>query len=154
MNQPWRDILSYTLSILGRLLLPILARRFQKFSLFLAPDTPCLGTSWAVTFRDPLRSGGSQPNGIDASLQQYGRFVWGVGHVQGEPGDPFLYRGFIKRNVFYGSFSRKDSHVLAGTGTFVLKILSDSRRLEGRCSWYDKILDDVWSSGYAWTRKG
>lgn len=77
-----------------------------------------------------------------------------MGHVQGEPGDPFVYRGSIKRNVFYGSFSRKDSPVLAGTGTFVLKILSDSRRLEGRCSWYDKILDDVWSSGYAWTRNG
>ena len=60
--------------------------------------------------------------------------------------------GRIKRNVFYGSFYRKNERILAGTGTFVLKIIADSRKMVGRCTWYDSLLDDVWSSSYVWLR--
>jgi hypothetical protein len=56
--------------------------------------------------------------------------------------------------VFYGTFKRTDSHILAGTGTFVLKISANSRDMTGHCTWYDNALDDVWASEYVWTRKG
>jgi hypothetical protein len=68
------------------------------------------------------------------------------------PADVFHFRGTIKRNVFYGTFARQDAQVLAGTGTFVLKVMADSKTLIGQCMWYDATLDGVWSSDYEWHR--
>lgn len=147
-----QDVILYVLGLLTRILSPSLQTLLARFCMLLVADVPRLGTTWVVHFREPSRTGNSNGNAIDASLQQFGRYVAGKGHCQGKPGDVFEYRGFIKRNVFYGSFRRVDSHVLAGTGTFVLKISPDSRQLSGRCSWYDNILDDVWSTKYNWSR--
>jgi len=114
-------------------------------------DVPRLAANWVIHFDDPC-PGGFRPAAIDTSLLQFGHQIQGTGHLQGHPGDPFEFRGLIKRNVFYGSFYRKDAHLLAGTGTFVLKIAADSRSMIGHCIWYDSLLDDVWSSKYVWTR--
>ncbi len=149
-----KDIITYVLALIARVLTPAFQRQVARLCSHLVADVPQLGTSWVVHFRQPSRFGQSKANAIDAELQQFGRFLRGNGHVQGEPGDPFKYRGVIKRNVFYGTFRRRSSHLLAGTGTFVLKINADSRRMIGHCTWYDNLLDDVWSSKYVWTRKG
>lgn len=148
-----QDALSYVLGLLASVLTPAFRRQIARLCLHLAADVPQLGTTWVVQFSEPWRSGRSRPEAIDAALQQFGRFVRGEGHIQGRPGDPFQYRGIIKRNVLFGTFRRKDSHVLAGTGIFVLRISPDSRRMTGRCCWYDNLLDDVWSSKYVWDRK-
>jgi len=66
--------------------------------------------------------------------------------------DTFTFHGTIRRNVLYGSYQRDDAHNLAGTGTFVLKIVAHSRAMEGQCLWYDGGLDAVWASGYGWRR--
>lgn len=147
-----RDILAFILSILAKLAGPLLRSRLSRLSLWLIPDTPRLAGAWVVRFRDPLSNGGSRVCSIDAVLSQYGRRVQGTGNVQGEPGDPFEYRGWIRRNTFFGEFRRKNQGVLAGTGTFVVKIAADGREMEGRCGWYDSDLDAVWSSRYEWVR--
>ena len=154
MKQHLRDIIIFTLALLARVLTPALQHRVVRLCVHLASDVPQLGAAWVVHFANPTRSGNSRNIAIDATLQQFGRFVRGHGHVQGEPGDPFVYKGGIKRNAFYGSFRRVDSHVLAGTGTFVLKISANTRLMTGHCTWYDNLLDDVWSSNYTWNRKG
>jgi hypothetical protein len=149
-----KDLITYALALVARILTPTFQRQIARLCVHLAADVPQLGTTWVVHFRQPHRSGGSKRTAIDATLQQFGRFLRGSGHLQGEPGKPFEYRGIIKRNVFYGTFRRKKSHILAGTGTFVLKISPDSRDMAGHCTWYDNVLDDVWASDYMWTRKG
>lgn len=149
-----QDIIAFLIAFVARLLTPAFQQWLARLSTRLVADVPRLGTTWVVHFTNPDHRGGSKAKAIDAALQQFGRFVHGSGHVQGEPQDPFEYRGVISRNVYYGTFRRKDAHVLAGTGTFVLKIDPDSRRMTGRCTWYDNILDDVWSSKYVWERKG
>lgn len=149
-----QNIITQLLALLARVLTPTFQRQIARLCIHLVADVPRLGSAWVVEFRQPCRSGGSKPSGIDARLEQYGRFLQGNGHFQGEPGDLFDYRGIIKRNVFYGTFRRRASHVLAGTGTFVLKISPNSRRMTGYCTWYDNVLDDVWSSKYVWIRKG
>jgi len=154
MKRISQDALTYALALLARVLTPVFQRRIARLCVRLVADVPQLGTAWVVRFAEPSRSGPAKSDAIDAVLQQYGRFLRGQGHIQGQPGDPFEYQGTIKRNVFYGTFRRKDSHILAGTGTFVLKISADSRRLTGHCTWYDNLLDDVWSSKYVWTRSG
>ena len=154
MKHYFRDFITYTLALLARVLTPALQRRVIRLCMHLASDVPQLGTAWVVRFVNPTPSGNARTVSIDATLQQFGRYIRGRGHVQGEPGDLFIYRGIVKRNVFYGSFRRIDSHILAGTGTFVLKISANSRRMNGDCTWYDNLLDDVWSSKYSWTRKG
>jgi hypothetical protein len=154
MNQNFRYILNYALVTLARVLTPALQRRVIRLCLLLSGNVPQLGVAWVVRFANPARSGDARNLSIDATLQQFGNLVRGRGHVQGEPGDPFIYRGVLKRNAFYGTFRRVDSHVLAGTGTFVLKISADTRRMTGYCIWYDNLLDDVWSSTYTWARKG
>lgn len=154
MKLPVRDAIAYLLAALARALSPAFQRQLVRLCTRLVADVPQLGTAWVIRFSEPSRLAGPDSAAIDAELRQYGRFVRGRGHRQGEPGDPFEYRGVIKRNVLYGSFRRTDPRILAGTGTFVLKISPDSRRLTGHCTWYDNLLDDVWSSTYAWTRKG
>ena len=149
-----QDFASYLLALVARVLTPAFQRQIARLCMQLVSDIPDLSGAWVVSFNDPLQSGQSRKRKIDATLQQFGRHLWGTGHVQGEPGDLFLYRGVIKRNAFYGTFRRVDSHVLAGTGTFVLQISANSRQLDGHCSWYDNLLDDVWSSSYAWTWRG
>ncbi len=153
MKQHLRDSIVYVLAVLARVLAPGLQRRVVRLCARLVSDVPQLGSAWVVRFDDPTRNGSSRPVAIDATLDQFGRFVRGRGHIHGEPGDPFIYRGVIKRNAFYGTFRRVDSHVLAGTGTFVLKISANSRHMTGNCTWYDNVLDDVWSSPYTWNRK-
>ena len=137
---------------LARLVTPALERRLSHLANYLIADVPRLEGAWVARFRDPRSNGVSEVVALDATLRRFGRRLHGAGHFQGRPGDLFEFRGLIKRNVFYGSFHRKDAHILAGTGTFVLKIAADSRQLAGRCTWYDSLLDDVWQSKYVWTR--
>lgn len=114
-------------------------------------DVPDLGAPWVVHFFDPGIAESGE-NLIDARLSQCGRRVWGVGHTPGEKRDCFRYEGKIRRNVLYGTFQRKDRRVLAGTGSFVVKIGADSNVMAGHCAWYDSYLDEVWSSAYVWKR--
>ena len=153
MNLLIRDAIAYSLSILARVLTPTLQQVVARLCMHLVSDVPQLDSAWVVRFTNPGRCGRTRKLKIDASLQQYGRFLRGHGHLQGEPGDLFEYWGVIKRNVLYGTFRRRDCHVLAGTGTFVLKISANSRAMSGQCTWYDNALDDVWTSSYDWTRK-
>lgn len=148
-----RDLLAFVLSILAKAAGPALKARLSDLSLWFLPDTPRLASAWVVRFRDPLPRGGSRPQLLDVVLKQYGRRVTGSGHVQGEPGDPFEYRGWIRRNAFYGEFRRKNKSVLAGTGTFVVKIAADGESMDGRCAWFDSEIDGPWSSRYRWERK-
>ena len=148
-----RDIIAFALSILAKPAGAELRARLSRLSLWLLPDTPALGGAWVIRFRDPLPGGASRVRRIDALLNQYGRRVHGTGHVQGEPGDPFEYRGWIRRNAFYGEFRRRNRGVLAGTGTFVVKVAADGHRMLGRCGWYDSHLDAVWNSRYEWSRR-
>ena len=154
MKNVFQDGLTYALALLARIATPTLKRQLSRLSLLIVSDVPRLGTTWTASFQDPIGPGEIRVNAVDASFHQFGRYLWGTGHIQGEPGDPFEFRGLVRRNVFYGAFHRKDAHVLAGTGTFVLKIDADSRKMAGYCTWFDSILDDVWHSEYVWTRKG
>jgi hypothetical protein len=148
-----RDAITYLLALAARVLTPAFQRQLARLCVHLFNDVPLLDAAWVVHFHDPSPTDAFTPRTIDAQLNQFGRFITGNGHIQGEPGDPFQYRGVIKRNVLYGTFRRKDSHVLAGTGTFVLKISPNSRSMRGHCTWYDNDLEDVWISPYIWTRK-
>lgn len=152
MKSIFQNIAAYVLALVARVLTPAFQRQLARLCMHVVGDVPDLDGAWVVSFDDPTPSGKSKSRKIDALLQQFGRYVWGTGHVQGKPGDLFVYRGTIKRNAFYGSFRRVDSHILAGTGTFVLQISADSCQMTGRCSWYDNLVNDVWSSDYAWTR--
>ena len=153
MNTQLQDAAVYILATLARVLTPAFQQWIARMCMHLSSDVPQLGSAWVVRFSDPRDCGRVKKVKIDATLQQFGRFLRGRGHIQGEPGDPFEYRGIIKRNVFYGSFRRTDCHILAGTGTFVAKISSNSRAMAGHCTWYDSLIDDVWHSDYDWTRK-
>lgn len=154
MKFPSKDALTYALSLIARIATPALARYFSQFAIRLTPSLPHLGGPWVLRFLDPRLNAKARPLAVDVVLQQFGRWLRGTGHIQGQPGDPFDFRAQIKRNALFGSFQRRDAHILAGTGTFVLKISADSRLLTGRCTWYDSLLDDVWSSQYVWTRRG
>ncbi len=145
-----RDVLAFMLSILAKSASAELSSRLSRFSLWILPDTPALAGAWVVRFRDPLPGGASRVCKIDAVLTQFGRRVQGSGHVQGEPGDPFEYKGWIRRNAFFGDFRRRNRNILAGTGTFVVKIAADGSDMTGRCGWYDSDLDAVKSSPYEW----
>ncbi|GMW03105.1 MAG: hypothetical protein AMXMBFR84_42410 [Candidatus Hydrogenedentota bacterium] len=144
---------AYFLAILARLLTPAIQRQLARICTRMVGDVADLESTWLVTFTEPSPKGKVRTQAIDATILQFGRLIRGTGHIHGEPGDPFEYQGIVKRNVFYGTFRRKDSHVLAGTGSFVLKINADSREMTGRCTWYDNLLDDVWTSKYRWKRK-
>lgn len=154
MKDLLREALTSLLALLARLIAPALQSELSWLASSLSADLPLINAAWCVRFRDVRASGILYSRGIDATLYQFGRRVWGVGHVQAEPGDPFEYRGIIRRNVFYGTFRRKDARILAGTGTFILKIRADSQLMEGRCTWFDSDIDDVRSSAYVWTRNG
>ena len=154
MKPALKDALTSVLALLARIATPLLARQLSQLSLRLLPNVPRLAGAWVLRFRDPQPSGHTRVIAVDAVLSQFGRSLSGTGHIQGQPGDPFEFHGSIKRNVVFGSFWRSNAHILAGTGTFVLKISADSRLLTGRCTWYDSLLDDAWSSQYVWTRRG
>lgn len=132
---------------------PGLERRLSQWASRFDLDVPRIGGAWVLRYRLSQKVAGSDLRYIDAILHQFGRRVRGVGHVEGEPGDPFEYRGEIIRNTFSGTFRRKDRRILAGTGTFLLKISANSLTMTGRCTWFDSTLDDVWTSVYLWTRK-
>jgi len=153
MKQALKDGLSYLLSVIAKAATPALERRLSEWSTSLFADVPAIGGAWVVSFREPLGVLSSNPQRIDAVVRQFGRRIEGAGHVQGEPGDPFQYRGRVKRNVLYGEFHRKNQRILAGTGTFILKIAADSRGMAGICTWFDSDLDEVWQSQYSWERK-
>ena len=153
MKNLCRDALTSILALLAPLATPTIERRLAKWAEHLIGDVPRLSAPWVVRFRWPMDRGGSRSDVLDVVLYQFGRQVHGYGHVQGEPGDRFEYRGAIKRNVFFGTFRRADGRMLSGTGSFVLKIAADSKTMQGRCGWYDSGLDDVWSSPYEWRRR-
>lgn len=141
------------LEVLARASGPLIKWVLQRGACALKPDVPRLAGHWIARFRDPQGSR-SVPVAIEATLTQRGRRISGVAHLMGQPHDVFTFDGTVKRNVFYGSYARLDSHVLAGTGTFVLKVAATSKKLSGHCIWYDAILDDVWVSPYSWERVG
>jgi len=153
MNRTIHESVFFLLALMARWIAPLLQNQRARLCTRLAGDVPRLGRTWVVRFDEPRPAGSQKPQTIDATLRQFGRFVTGKGHIQGQQGDPFEYQGIIKRNVLYGSFRRVDSHVLAGTGTFLLKIGANSKEMSGHCSWYDNYLDDVWTSGYSWKRE-
>lgn len=115
-------------------------------------DVPSLSGHWIVTFRDP-QGNRSVRVAIEATLNQRGRRVAGLAHLLGKPNDVFTFEGTVKRNVFLGTYARVDSHVLAGTGNFLLKVNANSRKMRGHCMWYDAGLDDVWVSRYRWEKR-
>ena len=153
MSQFLQNLIARIFSLLANLATPPVQRLLERWATALAGDVPKIGAAWVVKFNDPRAGKTARPCLIDARLRQFGRRVAGTGFVQGEPGDPFQYDGTIVRNVFFGTFRRKDSHILAGTGTFVLKIAADSGAMSGRCTWYHSRIDAVWSSKYIWTRR-
>ncbi|MFC1601296.1 hypothetical protein ACFL34_03005 [Candidatus Sumerlaeota bacterium] len=153
MKKGLQNLILNILALIARIAAPAVARQLQRLSMRIVSNVPKLGSTWVAHFRDPELPYGSREKKVDVSLQQFGRFVRGTGHIQGEPDRPFEYRGIIKRNAFYGNFMRDDPHVLASTGTFVLKINADSCRMLGSCTWYEGVLDEVWSSVYVWVRK-
>lgn len=149
-----RDSLAFILLILAKMAGSTLRSQLSRLSIWLLPDTPALAGAWVIRFRYPLPGGASRVCKIDAVLTQFGRRVQGIGHLQGDPGDPFEYRAWIRRNAFFGEFRRKNRSIIAGTGTFTLKIFANGQTLDGRCGWYDSDLDSVWSSRYDWSRLG
>ena len=134
MKQPLQEGISIALAALARLLTPALARQLSRLSLLIVVGVPRLGATWTARYREPTRQGGVRQGKVDLVFNQFGSRVWGIGHIEGEPGDPFEFRGQIKWNVFYGTFSRRDTHILAGTGTFVLKIAADTQSMTGSCA--------------------
>ena len=154
MKAIFADLVSRAFSLLAGLATPHFQKILERWATSIEDDVPRIGSTWVVHFRNPGTRRTARPALIDAHLHQFGRRVSGIGFIQGEPAIPFRYEGVIRRNVFYGTFKRKDSHVLTGTGTFVLKIAADSSRMAGRCTWYESRIDDVWSSGYVWVQHG
>lgn len=151
MTRTLRDIFLFLASFSAQAVSPLLQRGIAKVMEGLG-DVPRIGSSWVVKYTEPISCGRVRKIAIDVKLIQTGRYVRGTGHLQGRHDDEFFYSGTIRRNVFYGTFRRRDSHVLAGTGTFVLKIAANSREMNGCCSWYDAAIDDVWSSEYVWVK--
>lgn len=145
------EVLVLILELLARLVWPGLQDRLARWATALLPDLPLLSGHWLVQFEDASAKR-TRPTKIDADLRQFGRHVSGIGHIHGASADVFRFEGTIKRNVFIGTFARKDAHVLAGTGNFLLKVRADSRRLSGHCMWFDGRLEDVWVSKYEWNR--
>lgn len=141
------------LKLIARLTGPLLERRLARLALRLLPDLPHLEDYWTLEFEEPPHRGNKRTKRrVIMKLSQFGRNLGGIGHFQRSPQDSFTFTATIRRNVLYGSFSRSEHHILAGTGTFVLKIGAHSRRLEGHCLWYDGLLDTVWASPYRWKR--
>ncbi len=146
------EIAVLILEAIGRLLLPWFRPQLARLAHRLLSDLPILEGHWVVGFDDPSSEGERVPTTVHVELIQFGRRVNGSGHLQCSPHDSFTFSGTIRRNVFFGSYWRDDEHVLAGTGTFVLKIIAHSRELRGHCIWYDGLLEDVWNSSYVWRR--
>jgi hypothetical protein len=133
---------------------PLLEDRLAQWALRLLPDLPKLGNAWwTLEFYDPTASGTKKRQRVNVELKQFGSKIQGLGYLYRQPEDRFSFEGRLRRNVFQGTFQRDDHHVLAGTGSFVLKILAHSRQLQGYCLWYDGLLDQVWASEYHWKRK-
>jgi hypothetical protein len=145
------ELLVWGIEIVALFVWPRLRHRLSVIASDLMPDLPELGGHWVAHFQDPTPAG-PQPLAVEVELQQFGRSLRGEGRILAQPGDVFDFRGTIRRNVFFGSFARHDSRVLAGSGAFVLKIVADSKHLRGSCLWYDGSLDDVWVSPYRWQR--
>lgn len=154
MKNVVQDTLAYILLLLARILSPKAGEALSRAATRLSGDVPDLNGWWTISFRWPHADGGTKNAEIDAKVRQFGRFFRASGHLHGEPGDPFEYRGTIRRNVLYGTFQRKDSHILAGTGTFIVKVNADNREMEGSCAWYASKLDAVWRSPCLWNYRG
>jgi len=138
--------LTEILRLLAKLVSSSLERRLEAWSARLTPDLPRLSGGWVVGFSYPKPLRGRGRDRINLTFKQFGARIDGVGHVEGMPDDPLVYEGRINRNVLYGTVRRKNRGVLAGLGTFVLKIGSDSRTLVGTCAWYQSRKDGVWAS--------
>lgn len=145
------EFLALLLEMLAELVWPSLGRRLAGTAMGLLPDIPIIAGRWVGSFQDP-RPCGCVANQVHLELHQFGRRLRGTGHLEGAPGDQFEFRGRVKRNIFHGSFSRKDAHNLAGTGAFVLKVTAHAKTMAGNCMWYDGELDRVWESPYYWRR--
>jgi len=145
------EFLAKVLQLIAALAWPRLRERLSIMAQELLPDLPELAGYWIAHFEDPTPTGRAVMS-VEICLQQVGRSLRGQGHILAQPGETFNFQGAIRRNVFFGSFARQDTRVLAGTGAFILKIIADSKHLRGNCLWYDGSLDDVWVSPYHWQR--
>lgn len=154
MESIFQSLVLKTFSILAHAIAPLFRTRLAKLLRKVSGDIPQVSGAWVIEYQEPDHDNTTCASLIDAKLEQFGTFVIGTGHVQGFPGDPFRYEAVIKRNAMYGTFKRKDSDVLAGTGTFVLKVAADLKTMQGHCSWYDSGLDGVWRSHFLWHRSG
>ena len=145
------EFIAQVLQLVAACVWPRLRERLAVIAYDLLPDLPELSGQWVAHFHDPTPEG-SALLAVEVNLKQFGRSLRGEGRVLAQPDAAFNFRGMIRRNVFFGSFARQDTRVLAGTGAFILKIIADSRNLRGSCLWYDGGLDDVWVSPYSWRR--
>jgi len=153
MKSLFQDIFSYILLSLSKILAPKTGAALARLATQFSSDLPDLNAPWVIRFRWPAGAGRSQAARIDVTIRQFGKFIRASGHPEGEPDALFEYTGTIRRNVVYGTFRRKDSHVLAGTGAFIIKILADNRTLAGSCAWYASRPDAVWRSPHVWRRR-
>ncbi|MBI1784431.1 hypothetical protein HYR69_04740 [Candidatus Sumerlaeota bacterium] len=145
------DLLARVLSALAKFVTPALERQLAALATELVTDVPRVSGPWVIRFQWPRPMGG-RPETIDATFKQFGREVRGTGQIRGRPAELYRYHARVKRNVLYGTYARKDRHVLAGTGSFTLKINPNSKQMSGYCAWYDSHIDDVWLSTYSWNR--
>ncbi len=139
-------LLSVLASVVANILV-LLVRPGINVWRHLFTDVPKIKGRWRVTVSEPGRL---TPQKLEVELNRFGRSVYGEGNLVGKREDPFTFTGEIRRQAFFGTFRRKKSRVLAGTGTFLLKILADDKSMTGHCNWYDKDLDNTWTSGYEW----
>lgn len=145
------ELLAKILQLIAAFVWPRLRERLALIAQELLPDIPELAGYWVAHFEDPTPNGRAVMS-VEICLRQFGRSLRGQGRILAQPYEAFNFHGSIRRNVFFGSFARQDTRVLAGTGAFILKIIADSRHLRGNCLWYDGSLDDVWVSPYHWQR--
>ena len=145
--------MSFALSILasiiaGIIILPSTVRFLSNASSNLLGDFPKIEGDWEVEFTE---HDGSDKK-IELTIERFGKSVKGSGHIVGNSVDPFIFRAVLKRQVLVGNFRRSRS-VLAGTGSFLLKISADEKSMCGHCCWYENNIENICSSNYKWTKK-
>lgn len=143
-------LLAIISSLIAGALLPLLIQLVIETWNHLFADLPNLAGGWRAKFILP-----SEPfeQEVEVKIKRYGRRIRGEGHVIGQSEDPFIYLGKIKRNTLVGTFERKKKSSLTGTGSFLLVISSDDKKMVGQCIWFSYATEDVWKSKYEWERK-
>ena len=141
-------LLSIVASLIAGLVLKDVIRVLRDAWNHLLSAPPRIEGDWEATFIEP--DGTSKT--AQVTLKRLGRSIHGHGFITGSGTDPFTFTGRVERHALIGSFSRRRRRVLAGSGTFVLKILADDDEMRGACIWYDKDADEPWKCTYVWKR--